>query len=168
MCPPDSHDVLLRWPTLYTRFIGTHSNDDYEEATALLERILDPNQPGECPDSIRDQASSLATELALVRSTIFENPQYSEVTISRLRTLLSSPSVDETLRLQFTDHLGDEVRERFRHYSLPRALKKRTPILHNLLTFHPLKAWKESGELFLDRCSGVILDDEDRGENSAS
>jgi hypothetical protein len=70
--------------------MDTHSNGDYEEATALLERILDPNQPGECPDSTRDLASSLATLLAYARSTVFDNPGYSEVAISRLRTLLSS------------------------------------------------------------------------------
>jgi hypothetical protein len=77
MCPRDSHDVFFTLARiLCTRFTETHSNDDYEEATALLERILDPDQPGECPDQMRDRASSLATQLAYVlkkRTPILHN-----------------------------------------------------------------------------------------------
>ena len=77
--PPDLYHTLLALANqLFNRFIKTHSNDDYDEATALYEKILDHNQPGECPDSIRDQASSRITELALYRSTIFENAEYSQ------------------------------------------------------------------------------------------
>ena len=124
-CRPDSHLVILALTrTLRTRFMANHSNDDYEEATALLERFLDPNQPGECPDSIRDEALSIATQLAYARSTIFRNPQHSAVTISRLRTLLSSPSLDEGFRLEFTDILADEIRERSEHYSLAESLEE--------------------------------------------
>jgi hypothetical protein len=141
VCPPGSYNVLLALAhQLFTRFKETHSNDDYEESTALLESILDPNRPGECPDSIRDLALALATVFAFFRSTIFENPEYSEVTISRLRTLLSSSSVDEGLRVQIADVLAMQARDRFTQYSLAETLKKRTPILHKSSTFHPLKA----------------------------
>ena len=105
--PSDSHDVLYALSNqLFGRFIITHSNDDYEEATAQLERILDPNRTVGCPDSIRVLASSLFAVFALFRSAVFENPEYSEVAISRLRTLLSSPSVSENFRLHITDVLG--------------------------------------------------------------
>ena len=124
-CPSDSHQVILALArTLCTRFMVTHSNDDYEESTTLLERILDHNQPGECPDLMRDLASSAAAQLAWARSTIFQNPQYSEVTIARLRTTLSSPSVDEKVRFQFTGILADQVRERFELYSLAESLEE--------------------------------------------
>src|SRR6266702_7499237 len=87
--PPGSYDVLYALADkLWSRFTETYSNDDYEDATALLETILDPNQPGECPDSIRDLASAVATVLAFVRSVIFENPENSEMAISRIRALL--------------------------------------------------------------------------------
>jgi CHAT domain-containing protein/tetratricopeptide (TPR) repeat protein len=123
LCPPDSYDVSNALADqLHCRFTYTHSNDDYEEATAILERILDPNQPGECSASMRDLALFLVTELAYTRSRVFDKPQYSEVTISRLRTFLSSPYVDqhdlESYRLIFTDHLANEVRERSERYSL--------------------------------------------------
>ena len=125
MCSPDSHCVILALAAaLGTRFGETHLNDDYEEAMALLERILDPNRPGECPDSIRDQASSLAAVLASARSTIFKNPAYSEASISRLRTSLSSSSVDERFRLGFASLLSADVEERFRLYSLPESLEE--------------------------------------------
>ena len=78
--PPDSHQIILPLAhTLLIRFIVTHSDDDCEEATALLERVLDPDRPGVCPDSVRDQASTVAAQLAFARSTIFQNPQYSAV-----------------------------------------------------------------------------------------
>ena len=113
-CPPGSHLVLLALARrLFTRFMKTRSNDDYEEATVLLERIIDPNLPGGCPDSIQVLASSYAAVLALFRSTIFENPEYSEVTISRLRTILSTSSVDGDLRLRFANALATQARERF-------------------------------------------------------
>ena len=138
MCSPGSHRILFALAnTLFTRSLETHSSDDYEEATALFERILDPNQPGECPDSIRDRASILATRFAHSRSLTFGNPEYSEVSISRLRNSLSSSSISEELKPDIALHNTVSLR----------ALKKRTPMLQKLPTFHPLKA-ENSGELF--------------------
>ena len=125
MCPPDLHQVFYALArTLFTRFGKNHSIDDNKEATALLERILDPNQPEKCPDEMRERASILATQLALLRSTVFPNPQYSEVTISRLRTFLGSPSIDKRLRLVFTSVLAVVARARFGHYSLAESLEE--------------------------------------------
>ncbi|KAH9166514.1 hypothetical protein EDB89DRAFT_215867 [Lactarius sanguifluus] len=51
MGPPSSHLLLFALANaLCIRILETHSNDDYEEATALLERVLHHNQSGECPD----------------------------------------------------------------------------------------------------------------------
>ncbi|KAH9059487.1 CHAT domain-containing protein [Lactarius vividus] len=122
---PGSHQILYALAhTLFTRFIETHSNDDYEEATVQLERILDPNQLGDCPDSVRNLALYLISALVFVRSTIFENPEYSEVTISRLRTLLSSFSDDRQMRLYLTNILATKTKERFTHYSLAESLEE--------------------------------------------
>jgi len=149
MCPPGSHLVLFALAnTLCTRFMETHSNDDYEEATALLEKILDPNRPGECPDSIRDDASSLATLLAFVRSAIFKNPEYSEVTTSRLRTLLSTSSVDEGLRLQFTNALAIQARERFGQYSLAESLEEANSYASQIVDLSSSQSLEKSGEPF--------------------
>jgi hypothetical protein len=124
--PSDSHTASFALVRALgcTRFIESHSNDDYEEAMALLDRIMDPSQPGGCPDSIRDKAPELAAQLALTRSTIFKNPEYSEVTICRLRALFSSSSVDKGLRLQLADLLALEASDRFKQYSLPESLEE--------------------------------------------
>ncbi len=124
-CQPKSYDVLLALAdALRARFMVTHSNNDYDGAMALLERILDPNQPGECPDSIRDRASKHVTLLTFTRSTIFQNPEYSEMAISRLRAELSSSSIGEDLRFVFTQSLLRHTRDRFTQYSLPESLEE--------------------------------------------
>ncbi len=149
MCPPGSHLVLFTMADAFgTRFMATHSNDDYEEATALLERILDPNQPGECPDSIQDLALLLATMLAFVRSVVFENPEYSEVTISRLRTFLSSSSIDEGLRLRLTEGLAIQARERFSQYSLAESLEEANSYTSQLVDLSSSQSLEKSKGIF--------------------
>ncbi len=149
VCPPGSHPVLCALAyTLYIRFEETHSTDDCEEAMALFERILDPNQPGGCPDSIRDEASSVATMLAFVRSIIFQNPEYSEVAISRLRTSLSSSSVDDGRRLRITESLAMRARERFRQYSLAESLEEANAYTSQGVDLSSSRNLEESGALF--------------------
>ncbi|KAI9444133.1 hypothetical protein H4582DRAFT_2126044, partial [Lactarius indigo] len=110
--PPSSHLLLFALANaLCIRILETHSNGDYDEATALLEMVLDHNRSGECPDSIRDLTSSFAAVFAFSRSITFQNPEYSEESTSRLRILLSSSSIDEGLRVQITDILAFEARK---------------------------------------------------------
>jgi CHAT domain-containing protein/tetratricopeptide (TPR) repeat protein len=152
VCPLDSNDALSRSYALANqlcaRFIKTHSNVDYEDATGILERILDPNQPGECPDPIRVQASALAALLAHASSTIFRNPEYSEVAISRLRTLLSSPSIDEGLRLSFTESLAIQARERFTQYSLAESLEEANTYTSQAVGLSSSPRLAKSGDIF--------------------
>jgi tetratricopeptide (TPR) repeat protein len=130
VCPLGSDNASSRFrlevaSQLRTRFTTTHSLDDYEEATALLENILDPNQPGGCPDSIRGEASLLLTDLAVARDIFFRNPEYTEVAISRLRAILSSSFIDdEESRFHFTQALSIRVKERFENYSLSESLEE--------------------------------------------
>ena len=125
VCPPDSCYVFYALAKqLCNRFLKNCSNDDYEEAAGLLERILDPNQPGGCPDSTRALASPLATLLVHARSTIFQNPEHFEVAISRLRTELDSSSGDERLRLQLTESLALQTKMRSRRYGLAESLEE--------------------------------------------
>ncbi|KAH9047525.1 CHAT domain-containing protein [Lactarius deliciosus] len=151
LCPPSSHHVsYLLACILLIRFIKTHSNKDYQEATALSERILDPNQPGawpgESPDSVRELLLHLASALALARSIVFENPEYSEVTISRLRTLLSSSSTSRETRSHVTYILAGRTRERFIHYSLAESLEEANSYTSQLVDLSPSE---KSGELLL-------------------
>jgi CHAT domain-containing protein len=146
--PGSYHLLLVLACQLFTRFRESHSNDDYEESTALLESILDPNRPRECPDSIRELALKLAAALAIFRSTIFENPEYSEVTISRLRTLLSSSSVDEHLRVQVADVLAMQARGRFDQYSLAEDLEEANSYTSQVVDLSSSESLGKSGKLF--------------------
>ena len=61
------HEVMYALAhTLSNRFTKTHAKEDYEEATAVLEKML---EPGGCPDSFRGCPSLLATTLADGRSS---------------------------------------------------------------------------------------------------
>ena len=151
VCPPGLYDIWFALAMrFFSRYIKTLSNDDYEEAMALLERIIDPNQPGGCPDSIRVQASSLTALLALSRSTIFGNPEYSEVTISHLRTLLSTSSIDEGRRLQITDLLAMQARQHFTQYSLAENLEEANSNTSQVVDLLSSGGLENSSEPFLE------------------
>ncbi|KAH9053039.1 CHAT domain-containing protein [Lactarius vividus] len=126
-CPRGSHRHIGSFAlagSLFFRFEQTHSIDDYEEANILLGEILDPNQPVRCPDSMRNRASELAILFSVSRSGIFNNPEYSEMTIPHLRAELSSPSIDERLRLRATESFATQARNRFEHYGLAESLEE--------------------------------------------
>ena len=139
VCPPSYHHVFVALARqLHTRFIKTHSLDDYEEATMLLEDIIDPNRSEGCPDSIRGLVSTLAVQLAVSRCAYFPNPEYSEVAISRLRAELSSPSLNEFLRFQFSTMLSMLVKGRFEDYSLSESLEEANSQVVSLLSSQTL------------------------------
>ena len=149
MHPPSSYDSWheVTYALAYTlgiRFIKTHSNEDYEEATAVLERIL---EPGGCPDSFRSVPSSLAIALAHGRSAFFQEPEYSEVAISRLRAGFNSPFLDEGLRLLFTSSLATQTSNRFREYSLNESLEEANSYISKLVTASSSSSLAESAEI---------------------
>jgi tetratricopeptide (TPR) repeat protein len=130
---------------LFTRFVTTHSLDNYEEATALLEKILDPNQPGGCLDSNWDAASILATRLAVVRCTFFTDPEYSEVAISRLRAALRSSFIGEERRSSFTELLSMLVSKRHRDYSLSVSHEEANSNISQLVDLSSSQSLEDSG-----------------------
>ena len=149
MHPPSSYDSWheVTYALAYTlgiRFIKTHSNEDYEEATAVLERIL---EPGGCPDSFRSVPSSLAIALAHGRSAFFQEPEYSEVAISRLRAGFNSPFLDEERRLLFASSLAIQTSGRFREYSLNESLEEANSYISKLVTASSSSSSAESAEI---------------------
>jgi CHAT domain-containing protein/tetratricopeptide (TPR) repeat protein len=147
---PDSYDawhqvMYALGYTLGIRFIKTHSKEDYDEATAVLERIL---EPGGCPDSFRVETSSLAMVLAHGRSAFFQEPEYSEVAISRLREGFSSPFLDKSLRLLLTSSLATRTGIRFREYSLNESLEEAKTYISQLVSASSSSSVTESAELF--------------------
>jgi CHAT domain-containing protein len=149
VCPSDSYYVFFALAQqLCNRFLRNHSNHDYEEAAALLERILGPNQPEKCPDSMRVLASPLATLLVHARSAIFPNPEHFEVAISHLRTELSSSAGDEGLRLHLTEGLALQTRLRFRQYGLAESLDEANSFTSQLVDISSSENPEKYAELF--------------------
>ena len=143
---PASYNVMYALASaLGIRFRKTHSKEDYEEAIVVLERIM---EPGGCPDSFRSAPLSLAISLADHRSTIFPDPEYSEVAISRLREGSSSPFMNEKLRFLFTSCLADHTGIRFREYSLNESLEESNPYISQLVNASSSLSLAESAELF--------------------
>ena len=144
-CPSGSHRIIYSLAyTLGIRFMETHSKEDYEEATVLLERIL---EPGGCPDSFRVIPSSLAVTLAQGRSVFFQEQEYSEVAISRLRAESTSPSLDERGRLASISSLAIELNSRFREYNLDENLQERNTYISQIVKASSSLSLAESVEL---------------------
>ncbi|KAH9059787.1 CHAT domain-containing protein [Lactarius vividus] len=147
VCPLGSYEVLFALANqLSTRFFKTCSNDDYEDATALFERILDPNQHGECPDSIRHAATSHITLNAVVRSAAPRKPEFTEVAISRLRAELSSSSIDEGLRFHAAGFLSVLVGNRFRNYGLAESHEEANSYVSRAVGLLSSQSIAKSGE----------------------
>ena len=89
---PDSHDVSFALSlSLFARFRHgsdiAHSNDDYDEATTILDKVA--RIPGNNLTQIRVNALNLASTLAFARSIMFTRPEYREQAIHRSCTLLA-------------------------------------------------------------------------------
>ena len=159
VCMSDSHYVIYSLAhVLCLRFMQTHSKEDHEEATVLFERIL---EPGGCPDSFRVTASLLAIALAHVRSVFCQEPEYTEVAISRLRAESTSPSLNEELRLEFASSLVTQTGIRYRKYSLDETLQEGKTYASQLVKASSSSSLAESMEL-------LPLSDEVRATYSAT
>ena len=135
--------------TLSNRFSKAHAKEDYEEATAVLEGIL---EPGGCQDSFRIVPLSLYIAIAHERFSLFHEPEYSEVAISRLRALFrpefNSPFLDEEFRLLLTRSLAIQTENRFREYSLNESLEETNLYISQLVNASSSSTLAESAELF--------------------
>ncbi|KAN0134203.1 CHAT domain containing protein [Lactarius tabidus] len=146
--PPDSYDayhkvIFTLAFALIARFRNTYSKKNHEEASDLLEMIL---EPGGCPDSFRDYALLAATILAHGRAIFFQEPEYSEIAISRLRANAHS-SLHERLRnptMASAFALHTEIR--FKEYSLDEGLEE-NPYISQIVTASSSSHLGESAEL---------------------
>ncbi|KAF8268577.1 hypothetical protein EI94DRAFT_1700154 [Lactarius quietus] len=136
-------------PTLHSLH-GNSFDWDYDEAIALLETILDPGQPGECLESIRQLASVLSTLLQHAKSAFFQRPEHFEVAISHLRTELSSPPVNEGLRLRIAEGLALQTRLRFTQYGLDDSLEEANSYTAQVVDLSLSERPEQPGELYLE------------------
>ena len=97
---PDSSDVSLALAcSFFYRFRVTHSNDDYEEATTLLDKVTRiPGLPGDKLTQNQVDALKLAAMFAQTRSIMFRRPEYLEEVIQRNSTLLAALPPENSFR----------------------------------------------------------------------
>ncbi|KAN0134185.1 CHAT domain containing protein [Lactarius tabidus] len=156
--PPDSYDAYHKVMfvlafILGIRFDKTYSKKDNEEALEILERIL---EPGGCPDSFRDAASIFAIGLAHGRSIFFQEPEYSEVAISRLR---AHSSLHEGLRNpSLASAFAIQAGIRFEEYSLDESLEEVNPYISQIVTTSSSSHLGESVELPVARETYSVTD----------
>ena len=73
---------------LAVRFERTHVMNDYEEAIAILDRIVATLSPGNSPTKMEANAMSLISVLLLFRFDFSSRPDYLEDAIHRIRTFV--------------------------------------------------------------------------------
>ena len=95
--------ATMRWPSclalsfalalsLTSRFFETISDDDYREATAILNKIIDSPSCEDRDELLSKQSSELLVTIATFRSSMYTNPEYAEETMSLIHSLRRSSS----------------------------------------------------------------------------
>ncbi len=116
ICPPDFCDIPLGFAsTLSIRYLILHLEDDYEEARAVLEKIISSR-----PDNVF--AQGLLAGLVHARSVVYRSPERSEEAMSHLRTFLGNPSLPDTFRASATEAIAIHTRLRFDQFGLTQDL----------------------------------------------
>ena len=103
--------------SLVYRYCMTCMNDDYEEASSILDDIItrsSENSQDEYVAQPRAWATSLATVLAEFRSVVYQTPENLEETIYRTRTCINSTSYTELYGVVMDPETIAE--KRFRHF----------------------------------------------------
>jgi CHAT domain-containing protein len=102
---------------LSTRYFGTFMNDDYEEASFILDEAITSCSP---QDNFMAQLpiQQIVTALAIARSLSHENPEFSEESTYRARTFLNSPIENQPplARVAASYSLKNATWQRFVHF----------------------------------------------------
>ncbi|KAI0003265.1 CHAT domain-containing protein [Russula compacta] len=96
---PDLHEVSFAFAlSLFSCFAATHTHDDYEEGTTVLDKIIAFRGPGDKPSQSQESALGLIAGFASVRSSLFGKPEYSEEAIRRIRAFHDGISLEDPSR----------------------------------------------------------------------
>jgi CHAT domain-containing protein len=140
---------------LGTRYCRTFVNDDYEEASSILDEVI-----ASCPPQdnfiVQLQVQQIVASLAMMRSMFHANPEYSEESIYRARAFLDSPIENHPVHSLANYSLENATWQRFRHFGSIHGLEvsARNPPLSQLVTrsledFYPLfDQIRPMGEIF--------------------
>ena len=138
---PDSYQVsmMLAW-SLYVRFGITHSNDDCEEAMAILDKVI--RSPGDRPTQDQEIALLFVALFARTRSDMFGKSEYLEQAIYRTRTFLGETTFEDTLHPIGTYILARLMGDRFDDSGVTSDLQE--PNLMNLgFSDHPHPSFQD-------------------------
>jgi len=97
---------------LYLRFSQTHSSDDYEEAMALLDKIITSDPDKDCPKPDAANALYFSAVLAAERARTYCTPECIEEAIFRSRKFLRIRSADDSWRRAVTEILASLTKVR--------------------------------------------------------
>jgi len=103
--------------TLLDRFSISFSNDDYEEGTVILDKILTSHPPGDDPSQYREALQTIFT-FADIRLLVSGKPENLEEAIYRLRNLLPWIPLEDPYRPQFVRHLAVLQSRRFEDFGV--------------------------------------------------
>ena len=125
---PDSHFVsIVLSRSFLERFISTQSDEDYEAAMALLDRIITSHSPAESPNEYLTIALSTAAEAAHFRFILDGTAEQLEQAISRTRAHLISTSLEDPKRGDIIQFLEGLERERLDNFGVTHALPEAHP-----------------------------------------
>ncbi|KAI9452961.1 CHAT domain-containing protein [Lactarius psammicola] len=96
--------------------IGSSHRVPASEAAYVLDEIIGSSSFGDSQDEFVAQAQQVVTLLAMVRSKMYQTPEYSEEAIYRGRAFLSSAPVEQQVRPAVCEALRKTEEQRFRFF----------------------------------------------------
>ena len=116
---PDQHSISFALSlSLFTRFIVTWSNDDYEDAMAGLDKIISSHSHTNNPNSYATLAFHQAPLLVMCQFAFYGDPEYLEEAISRFRGHLGTMSLEDPLRNDAIQSLEALEKRRFEEFGV--------------------------------------------------
>ena len=113
---PDLQVSFALASCLSARFEIAHVINDYEEAMAIVDKIL-ADTPGDDRPTI-EETVTLTSELLTSRLSTYPRPEYLEDTIHRLRSLLCIPILSDLCRTGLTNMLDACTVHRFNYFGV--------------------------------------------------
>ncbi len=96
---PDMHGVSIALSkSLYYRFHTTHSDDDYKEGIAILDRVISFRDSEDRPSPYLEKAAALAARFSMAQFSAYGKPEDLEQVIYHIRTLLDGTSLEGPAR----------------------------------------------------------------------
>ncbi len=141
-CIEPLREASMRWPnspalsvvfaySLVRRFSETLTNDDFEEATTIINRVLTSQWPEDSREFWQCMSSNIISVLAVIRSTVYDKPEYAEEAMSHNRSVLRYPSLSDDLRHSATENLKLVGDLRFRSFGGDEASAIQEALSHN-------------------------------------